>query len=684
MKLEPSSMSLGLEVAFLPGFAIARRLDKDGDMKRHLLLTPAFGLLTCLGLAGLCFMLEWSLEALTLLMILSNIAAFIAIRVELNPVHVTNRIDRLPWFWIFTAIACFIAITPLTYMRPMGVDWVGFASLADAASKTGGFSLSHPSTGVWIYPPAFPMLAAWIGGPPHDAVFLLGTLCFVSLLMGIAAVGEKLNCGHWTIMAMLLAPALFAKNLDSGYPTVASQLGLIVILMMFGKKLQWGVIATTALVVAMIHPTGLIYLSTLIAAQIIISKRKKITITERFQFGILVAAILFAIIIISPAFDGKSVFAEYGWQGGVPMAMYAGLLLPLGLWSAWTLRQDRNAMILATWFGLNWGLSSIHLFEGLEGFTLLSMISYALYSMSMHAFHIPLAALVGMRLSKLEGGISSDGGRAVTIAALLLCGIAHSALSELSEHDELHVVSSGDEILFEMLNQLPDDSIVYTENENWGHIYSIPEHIGVTSVPTLGILNQDYSIQNAATTAIISDDIPRLEKLGVTHAIASPKGVMMQYIQASIHWDKLWSVGGSTVYILENDNMISQFDRVEGDNMRPDPWSSLRSRDPFELGNDKLYLIEGSYGFPVNDSNAYQICVMVEFVGEVTAIVNNNKFSGSGWYNSCSYAGNGGFDITIESESEYWINPLGASGRGDTLIDETGVRVHWIETITLA
>jgi hypothetical protein len=235
-----------------------------------------------------------------------------------------------------------------------------------------------------------------------------------------------------------------------------------------------------------------------------------------------------------------------------------------------------------------------------------------------------------------------------------------------------------------MLNQLPDDSIVYTENENWGHIYSIPEHIGVTSVPTLGILNQDYSIQNAATTAIISDDIPRLEKLGVTHAIASPKGVMMQYIQASIHWDKLWSVGGSTVYILENDNMISQFDRVEGDNMRPDPWSSLRSRDPFELGNDKLYLIEGSYGFPVNDSNAYQICVMVEFVGEVTAIVNNNKFSGSGWYNSCSYAGNGGFDITIESESEYWINPLGASGRGDTLIDETGVRVHWIETITLA
>lgn len=676
-------MSLGLEVAFLPGIAIARRLDKDGDLKRQLLLTPAFGLLTCLGLAGLCFMLEWSLEALTAMMILANVAALISIRVELEPESVVTQIDRTPWFWIFTSVACFIAITPLSYTRPMGVDWVGFASLADAASKTGGFSLSHPSIGVWIYPPAFPMLAAWMGGSVVDAVFLLGTLCFVSLLMGVAAVGEKLNCGHWTIMAMLLAPALFAKNLDSGYPTVASQLGLVVILVMFGERLHWGIIATTALVVAMIHPTGLIYISTLIAAQIIVTRGEKISITERFQFGILVAAILFAIIVISPSFDGKSVFAEYGWQGGVPMAMYAGLLLPLGLWSAWTLRHDKNAMILASWFTLNWLLSSIHLFEGLEGFTLLSMMSYALYSMSMHAFHIPLAALVGMRLSKLQGGISSDGGRAISIAALLLCGLAHSALSELSQHDELHVVSRGDEILFEMLNGLPEDSIVYTENEHWGHIYSVPEHIGITSVPTLGILNQEHSIQNAATTAIVLDDIPRLKKLGVTHAIASPKGIMMQYIQASIHWEKLWSVGGSTVYILENDNMISHFDKVEGENMRPDPWSSLRSRDPFELGDDRLYLTEGNHEFAVNDTIAYQICVMVEFVGDVTAVVNENRFEGSGWYNSCAYGGNGGFDITIESESKIWINPLGASGRGDVLFDETGVRVHWVETITL-
>ena len=366
------------------------------------------------------------------------------------------------------------------------------------------------------------------------------------------------------------------------------------------------------------------------------------------------------------------------------MLIYAGLLLPLGLWAAWTLRGDKNAMILTLWLAMNWVLSGVHIFDGLTGVTLLSMLSYALYSMSMHAFHIPLAALVGMRLSKLEGGISSDGGRAIMIATLLLCGIAHSALSELSKHDELHAISDGDSALIDGLEHLPEGSIVYAENEHWGHIYSIPEHIGITTVPTLGILKQEHSIQNAATTAIVTDDIERLKKLGITHAIASPKGVMMQYIQASTHWEKMWSSGASTLYVLEDDMMVSDFIAVEGDNMRIDPWSSLRERDPFELGDYRSYITEGRHTFSVNDSFAYEVCIMTEFVGEVSATINSREISGSGWYNTCVYAGGGGFEIDITSEPEFWINPLGASGRGDMLFDETGIRIHWIEIIYLA
>ncbi|MGB0201591.1 MAG: hypothetical protein ACPF9L_02325 [Candidatus Poseidoniaceae archaeon] len=677
-------MAIGLEVAILPGFAIARRLDCDGDSKRHLMLSPAIGLLVCYGLAGFTSIFEMTLSTLTYLMIIANIVAVIAIRVELNPIPKTVRIERNPWFWIFTIIACFIAITPLTYMRPMGVDWIGFASLADAVSRNGGFILSEPSVGKWLYPPAFPTLAAWLPGSSLDGVFWLGVLSFVALLLGIAAVGEKMGCGHWTIMAMLLAPALFAKNLDSGYPTVASQLGLVVILLMFGEKLRWEIVAITTVTVAMIHPTGLIYLTTLILSQLIVSRSDSYSLTDSIQSLILGASIIIVLIALAPAFDGTAVFAEYGWQGGDPMLMYAGLLLPLGLWAAWTLRGDKNAMILTLWLAMNWVLSGVHIFDGLTGVTLLSMLSYALYSMSMHAFHIPLAALVGMRLSKLEGGISSDGGRAIMIATLLLCGIAHSALSELSKHNELHAISDGDSALIDGLEHLPEGSIVYAENEHWGHIYSIPEHIGITTVPTLGILKQEHSIQNAATTAIVTNDIERLKSLGITHAIASPKGVMMQYIQASTHWEKMWSSGASTLYVLEDDMMISDFIAVEGDNMRIDPWSSLRERDPFDLGDYRSYITEGRHTFAVNDSFAYEVCIMTEFVGEVSATINSREISGSGWYNTCVYAGGGGFEIDITSEPEFWINPLGASGRGDMLFDETGIRIHWIEIIYIA
>ena len=677
-------MSIGLEVAILPGIAIARRIDKDGDLKRHLLLMPALGLLVCLGISGVCFLLGWELSTLTSLLILANIIAVIAIRIELEPVYHAKIIQRSPWFWIFTIIAFVMAVTPLSYGSPMGVDWIGFSVLADSISRTGGFILSEPSIGTWTYPPAFPMLAAWMGGEPHISVFILGTMCFAALLLGISAVGEKMGCGHWTIMAMLLAPALFAKNLDSGYPTVASQLGLIVILTMFSTKLRWEIVAITAITVAMIHPTGLIYLTTLVSAKLLVSKSESISLTEKIQYSFLALITLFVILILAPAFGGEAVFAEYGWQGGTPMAIYAGLLLPLGIWSAWTLRNDKPARILIVWIGLNWTLSAIHLFEGLEGFTIITMMSYTLYSMSMHAFHIPLATLVGLRFSRVEGGIASDGGRAIMIATLLLCGIAHSALSELSEHDELHVSSEGDEVLFQLLENLEEGSIVYTENEHWGHVYSVPEHIGVTSIPTLGILQQEFSIQNAATTAIVYDDIPRLQKLGITHAIASPKGVMMQYIQASTHWEMQWSSGASTLYVLEDDRMVSHFESVEGENMRPDPWAEQRSRDPFNLGDERLYLTEGTHNFAVDDTEAYQFCVMTEFVGNVEAEINGERLQGSGWYNSCSFAGNGGFEIKIISDSKYWINPLGASGRGDTLIDETGVRVHWVEIISTA
>jgi len=677
-------MILGLVLSILPGFATARRIDTDGDAIRHFMLAPALGLLILLGISGIAFFFGLTVENLTILFILVNIIAFCAIRTELLPIHEPKIIQRTPWFWIFTLIAIYIALTPLSYYSPMGVDWIGFTFLADSFASNASFSIAEPSSGYWIYPPAFPVLAAWLGGEIYLSVFILGVLCFASLLLAIAAIGEKMGHEHWVILAMLLAPALFAKNLDSGFPTVASQLGLVVILLMANEKLRWGPIALTSLAVLVIHPTGFVYLITFVFAKLAVEKSDRITLAEKIQMQILVISIILLTIISATQFDGDAIFAEYGWQGGSPMILYSGLLLPLGVWAAWSMKSNMQARVFIAWAILNWLVTLIHLFDGITGFAIFSMLSYVMYSMSMHAFHIPLAILVGMRLSKIENGIASDGGRAIMIAALLISGVAHSALSELSEHTELQVISEGDITLISILDDLPENSIIYTENDHWGHLFSVPDGIGVTAIPTLGILKQEHSIQNAATTAIIYDNIERLNELGITHAFASPKGMMMHYLSASIHWKKIWESQASTLYSLQDDNLISEFIPVDGDNMRIDPWAKLRSLDPFSIGDKKHFISEGVHNFAVDENDAYMVCIMLEFVGDVNAEVNDEEYSGSGWHNICSVAGSGGFEISFISDREYWINPLGASGRGDALIDTTGIRIHWIETIYLA
>ena len=122
------------------------------------------------------------------------------------------------------------------------------------------------------------------------------------------------------------------------------------------------------------------------------------------------------------------------------------------------------------------------------------------------------------------------------IATLILCGIAHSALSELSAHEELHAISDGDAALIEGLEHLPEGSIVYAENEHWGHIYSIQSTLASHSPDTWDFetrILHSKRCYNGYCNRQYGDCKP-----WITHAIASPKGVMMQYIQASTHWEK--------------------------------------------------------------------------------------------------------------------------------------------------
>ena len=99
----------------------------------------------------------------------------------------------------------------------------------------------------------------------------------------------------------------------------------------------------------------------------------------------------------------EAVFAEYGWQGGRPLITYNGLLLVFSLLAGWKLRKTVEGRMIVSWIAMLWLLTSIHLIEGLEDIPVLSLLSYTLYSMGLHGFHIPLAALAALWLSPSTG-----------------------------------------------------------------------------------------------------------------------------------------------------------------------------------------------------------------------------------------------------------------------------------------
>ena len=133
--------------------------------------------------------------------------------------------------------------------------------------------------------------------------------------------------------------ALFAKVFDSGYPTVASQLGLIVGLMIvlrpIQQSLRYHLLAFVFLSICtvLIHPTGAIYLAALLVASLL--SRERLSDDEQsqqkpiFLTSILIVTSMFiiALIYFAPRMLSEPVFAEYGWQGGKPMLMFNGPLM---------------------------------------------------------------------------------------------------------------------------------------------------------------------------------------------------------------------------------------------------------------------------------------------------------------------------------------------------------------------
>lgn len=768
-----SSVAVLLLVTFLPGYALCKILDASADRLRRFALAPALGLLLTYGLSGLVLLTGlWTWGLMSALLLLLNTIAISQLRSNRKEIQkltswqkleramhgevygapdekISDEVAAQRWLqnqrnprMLVLASAVVVSCLSLPFLVdiPFGVDWIGFSTLTHQITLNGDLSLSGTNTGFWTYPPAFPALAAWLQLSlelsASQAVFGLGHYSLAVLLLGIGGAMDRHGAGAQSVMAMAFGAGLFAKTFDSGYPTVASQLGVVVgLLVLLRPSSARARHHTTGFVVAffcvlLLHPTGATYLGMMMLAHLLIGLTlsdahgeniKKLLLTSSV---LLTVAAAIALLILAPRMLDAAVFAEYGWQGGRPMLMYNGILLALGSVSAWKLRYTIEGRLLTAWFAGLWLLTSIHLIEGLEQIPVLSLLSYTLYSMGLHAFHIPLAALVALwwsnatcltaideRQNLLTVGWDPHMHRTLTatLSIALMLGIAFGNLIilQVAEHEELQAYAAGDLRLYDDLANLPTGSIVYTENAHWGYIYSAPQNIDTTSIPTLGLIQIETSIQSNATTAVYSESIGTLQSLGITHALSSPVGTVGWFLAQSPYWSPVVEERGSVLWELDPNGASSTstfavFDAEsckDGCEMRTDPWTMHRFRDPLNLGNERAFITEGRDAemmFSSANDDSGTACLAFEAIGIIDEVTLNLITSqGSvrmttslspGWHSMCfdeeMNVSNGSVEVMWPdtASAERWLNPLGLSGRGDALLDTTGLRLHWLET----
>ena len=755
-----------------PGLALTRILDASADTFRKALLCFPIGLLALFGISGLLFVVQfWSILNLTIVIILINALsiAFLFRKVHVERTTYTQwqkmeaalhglvlnesepeieqevaaqqwfQNNRNPTVQIIAGCFCLLTLVPiLMFDRPFGVDWIGFSTLASNVGQTGTFQVQSPNAGLWTYPPAFPTVLAWIVGitdaPIEHAILVLGHLSMLALLLGVWGSMDRLGAGASSVLAMGASFALFAKVFDSGYPTVASQLGLIVGLLIVLRPLQQSLryhitaFVFLAICAVLIHPTGAIYLAALLLASIMtrvrLSEEEKSQRKPIFLTSVIIISSMFvvALIFFAPRMLSEPVFAEYGWQGGKPMLMFNGPLMLLAGISIYLGRASREIRLLSVWFASLWLLSFVHLIEGLANIQVLSLLSYTLYSMALHAYHIPLAVIVGLLASRSTSFTSIDDSSSwfglemdpffrpfqcsVFIVVLMLGAMASvGLLTNLSTHDELHATTSGDSTLREYLAAHPPDGYVYSENVHWGHSYAFEASLQTTSIPTLGLLTLDESVQAAATTALRTDDVQSLRTLGIGSAVSSPIGTVALTLGPSPYWSMEQSFQGARYWKLWDEPSPSRVtsavildtticEEAKGCELKKDPWRNHRFSDPLERGEDRIVLDrKGAYTWmdTINDANVrgmYTICLVYEQIGDFDSYeikMNDlamNLRKESGWNHECTNVQvNQTLDVQIElmQDGVSWINPLGFSGRSSEIIDSTGIRIHHIE-----
>ena len=717
----------------LPGLGLALWLDATGGRLRTWCAAPALGLAAHGGAFGALVLIGiWSFSTACLVTLLLQGMGAVLIRRASN--HTASS-DRSDWFraqrsprrtWIVGIIVALALLPVFNADVPQGVDWVGFTALAHHLVERGSFSsaLGHG----WLYPPGLPAMLAFVSqltGLALPAVGLaVGQFTLAALMLGMMSAMDRHGAGAEAVLAMVLAIGVFSKILDSGWPTVAS-LALVpasIGMVLDDEGPRWQkrlTLLAGAVVASMIHPAGALILVLLLVADVACAGLSKGSFA-RVRLDVLVlfglTLLLLGVASLSQDVRLEAPFAEDGWQGGWPMLAYGSPLLLLAGFAGWRLRGHFESRVLVVWLVLTWMLSLVHLLpEGARG-PVITNLGAGLYAMGMYAFHLPAAALTALwwsdstalrtdgsspKLFVVEGDPCAPRSVAVGLVVLVCLGsvLATGAMVRLWEHEETLAVAPGDFDVAEHLRDVAGDALVYAEQAPWGEAMVLAG-LNLTVGVDLGVHDGQHEVHLKATQAVLTDDVDTLEDLGIGWAISSPYGALGWVLERSSWWETVHEVSGSRAWALRSepvDDFLGSAKVADASCasaacvMRPDPWSAQRWNDPHDLGSKRAVIDAPAsvnvafmmpQGLPVEP---VEVCIHVERLGALDSA----QVQIGAW--SADLAGPAGHDrlcgetepaseahFSLDDSSTRWVNPAGASGRSDRLLDAAGLRVHAI------
>ena len=645
---------------------------------------------------------------------------------EVYSSHFSKKPNRV-YSYVFLALS-FLLLSPVFVLDiPYGVDWIGFSNVLVALNQSGTMSFTEPNLGAWIYPPGFISAASLLSISPNmhefQALMILGFYSLFAVVLGVFAVGEKYNAGIFCGLMMFLGVGLFAKSFDSGWPTIASQIPVLVGLLIlqdsdFSIEIDNMLkLLLTIIGAFIIHPTGAISLLVLIFVVLFIQTNKVSKREYRVAFIVIMFLIIFVSSLLASNLTNLEQFSEYGWQGGTVLIKYNAPLCFIAFYFMVKYQEDTALNILSKWFIITWIFSFLHLLPILEELPAFKLLGYLCYSMGLHMFHIPFSLISGIGLmlglqsindneeSKNHfNHFNSKQAISLLLVCCLLVPIGMLALIQTEENKHNFATTSSTLELIDLVNSMEIDSVVYTENSHWGYLQIEELNFQTTSIPRLGLMVENNYVQSEATRAILSNDFQTLELLGIEYAITSPMGSLHYSLIESGSWKIVLDVDGSRLWKLEVNTgsiniqafALGELNCGEEDCTKvKDLWRDYRYNDQLLLGDDRVKLSkEATIRLPVDIANdSVEACLLYEVRGNVDQFSlrfssNNNSIDANfntspGWHLDCANNISSGsielqFDVQISNNIRF-VNPSGFSGRGDYLLEKPGIVLHHFE-----